>query len=213
MGTGRWAGVEDRRMAVDAKNVKELREMCGAGMMDCKRALEEAGGNMDEAVKILRKKGMSTADKKAARVANEGIVHAYIHPGARVGVLVEVNCETDFVARNEAFVAFVHDVAMQVAAASPRWVKREDIPQGEIDKELEIYTAQARETGKPEKVLAKIAEGKLNKWYEQVVLMEQPFIKDPDKTIEVLRRELIAKFGENMDVKRFARFRLGEREE
>lgn len=200
-------------MAVDAKNVKELREMCGAGMMDCKRALEEAGGNMDEAVKILRKKGMSTADKKAARVANEGIVHAYIHPGARVGVLVEVNCETDFVARNEAFVAFVHDVAMQVAAASPRWVKREDIPQEEIDKELEIYTAQARETGKPEKVLAKIAEGKLNKWYEQVVLMEQPFIKDPDKTIEVLRRELIAKFGENMDVKRFARFRLGEREE
>ncbi|NLT34727.1 MAG: translation elongation factor Ts [Gaiellales bacterium] len=200
-------------MAVDAKNVKELREMCGAGMMDCKRALEDAGGNMEEAIKLLRKKGMSTADKKAARVANEGVVHAYIHPGARVGVLVEVNCETDFVARNEAFVAFAHDVAMQVAAASPRWVKREDIPQEEIDKELEIYTAQARETGKPEKVLAKIAEGKLNKWYEQVALMEQPFIKDPDKTIEVLRRELIAKFGENMDVKRFARFRLGEREE
>lgn len=200
-------------MAVDAKNVKELREMCGAGMMDCKRALEEAGGSMDEAIKILRKKGMSTADKKAARAANEGIVHAYIHPGARVGVLVEVNCETDFVARNEAFVAFVHDVAMQVAAASPRWVKREEIPQEEIDKELEIYTAQARETGKPDKVLAKIAEGKLNKWYEQVVLMEQPFVKDPDKTIEVLRRELIAKFGENMDVKRFARFRVGERDE
>ena len=133
-------------MAVDAKNVKELREMCGAGMMDCKRALEDAGGNMEEAIKLLRKKGMSTADKKAARVANEGVVHAYIHPGARVGVLVEVNCETDFVARNEAFVAFAHDVAMQVAAASPRWVKREDIPQEEIDKELEIYTAQARET-------------------------------------------------------------------
>lgn len=200
-------------MAVDAKVVKELREMCGAGMMDCKRALEEAAGDVEEAVKILRKKGMSAADKKASRAANEGLIHSYIHPGARVGVLVEVNCETDFVARNEEFVSFVHDVALHIAASSPRWVKREDIPQAELDKELEIYTAQARETGKPEKVLVKIAEGKLNKWYEQVVLLEQPFVKDPEKTIEVLRRELIAKIGENIEVRRFARFRLGEREE
>ncbi len=182
-------------MTIDAKMVKDLRDMCGAGMMDCKRALEEAGGNVEEAVKILRTKGMATADKKASRAANEGLVHAYIHPGARVGVLVEVNCETDFVARNEFFVAFVHDVAMQIAASSPRWVKREDIPQDELDKELEIYKAQARETGKPENVLAKIAEGKLAKWYEQVVLLEQPFVKEPEKTVETLRRRLVGRIG------------------
>ncbi len=198
-------------MTIDAKMVKDLRDMCGAGMMDCKRALEEAGGNVEEAVKILRTKGMATADKKASRAANEGLVHAYIHPGARVGVLVEVNCETDFVARNEFFVAFVHDVAMQIAASSPRWVKREDIPQDELDKELEIYKAQARETGKPENVLAKIAEGKLAKWYEQVVLLEQPFVKEPEKTVETLRRELVGRIGENIEIARFARFRVGER--
>ena len=198
-------------MTIDAKMVKDLRDMCGAGMMDCKRALEEAGGNVEEAVKILRTKGMTTADKKASRAANEGLVHAYIHPGARVGVLVEVNCETDFVARNEFFVAFVHDVAMQIAASSPRWVKREDIPQDELDKELEIYKAQARETGKPENVLAKIAEGKLAKWYEQVVLLEQPFVKEPEKTVETLRRELVGRIGENIEIARFARFRVGER--
>lgn len=200
-------------MTIDAQTVKNLREMCGAGMMDCKRALEEAAGNMEEAVKILRMKGMASADKKASRAANEGIVHAYIHPGAKVGVLVEVNCETDFVARNDLFVSFVHDVAMQVAAASPRWVKREDIPQEEIDKELEIYKAQARETGKPENVLAKIAEGKLNKWYEQVVLLEQPFVKEPEKTIDTLRRELVGRIGENVEIARFARFKVGERDE
>lgn len=198
-------------MTIDAKMVKDLRDMCGAGMMDCKRALEEAGGNVEEAVKILRTKGMATADKKASRAANEGLVHAYIHPGARVGVLVEVNCETDFVARNEFFVAFVHDVAMQIAASSPRWVRREDIPQDELDKELEIYKAQARETGKPENVLAKIAEGKLAKWYEQVVLLEQPFVKEPEKTVETLRRELVGRIGENIEIARFARFRVGER--
>jgi len=200
-------------MAIDAKTVKELRELCGAGMMDCKRALEEAAGSMEEAVKILRTKGMASADKKASRAANEGLVHAYIHPGARVGVLLEVNCETDFVARNELFVAFVHDVAMHIAAATPRWVRREEIPEDELSKEMEIYMAQARETGKPEQVLAKIAEGKLNKWYEQVVLLEQPFVKEPEKTIETLRRELVGRIGENIEIARFARFKVGERGE
>jgi elongation factor Ts len=197
-------------MAVSAQSVKELREMCGAGMMDCKKALEETGGDMDEAVKLLRMKGMAAADKKAARAANEGLVDSYIHPGGTVGVLVEVNSETDFVARNQAFKDFVHDVAMQIAAASPRWVKREDVPQDAVDQEMEIYMAQARETGKPEQVLAKIADGKMNKWYEQVVLLEQPFVKEPEKTIDTLRRELVAKFGENIEIRRFARFKLGE---
>jgi elongation factor Ts len=190
--------------------VKELRDMCGAGMMDCKKALEETSGDMDEAVKLLRMKGMAAADKKASRAANEGLVDSYIHPGGTVGVLVEVNSETDFVARNQAFKEFVHDVAMQIAAASPRWVKREDVPQGAIDQEMEIYLAQARETGKPEQVLAKIADGKMNKWYEQVVLLEQPFVKEPEKNIDTLRRELVAKFGENIEIRRFARFKLGE---
>lgn len=197
-------------MAIDAATVRTLREMCGAGMMDCKRALEEAAGDMDEALKILRMKGMASADRKASRAATEGLVHAYIHPGGRLGVLVEVNCETDFVARNEIFVSFVHDVAMQIAAAAPRWVRREDIPQAEIDKELDIYMAQARETGKPENVLAKIAEGKLRKWFEEVVLLEQPFVKDPDKTVDTLRRELVARIGENIEIARFARFKIGE---
>jgi elongation factor Ts len=197
-------------MAVSAQSVKELREMCGAGMMDCKKALEETSGDMDEAVKLLRMKGMAAADKKAARAANEGLVDSYIHPGGTVGVLVEVNSETDFVARNQAFKEFVHDVAMQIAAASPRWVKREDVPQDAVDQEMEIYMAQARETGKPEQVLAKIADGKMNKWYEQVVLLEQPFVKEPEKTIDTLRRELVAKFGENIEIRRFARFKLGE---
>jgi elongation factor Ts len=197
-------------MSVDARSVKELREMCGAGMMDCKRALEETGGDMEEAITLLRKKGMGAADKKAARAANEGLVDSYIHPGGKVGVLLEVNSETDFVARTDAFIGFVHDVAMQIAAASPTWVKREDVPAEALAQEMEIYLAQARETGKPEKVLEKIAEGKMKKWYEQVILLDQPFVKDPEKTIDTLRRELVAKFGENIEIKRFARFKLGE---
>jgi elongation factor Ts len=190
--------------------VKELREKCGAGMMDCKRALEETGGDIDEAVTLLRKKGMAAADKKSARAANEGLVDSYIHGGGKIGVMVEVNCETDFVARNEEFRAFVHDVAMHIAAASPAYVSREDIAEDVVAAELEIYAAQARETGKPDNVLTKIAEGKLNKWYEQVVLLEQPFVKDPEKTIDALRRELVAKVGENIEVRRFSRFQLGE---
>lgn len=197
-------------MDIDAGLVKKLREACGAGIMDCKMALAEAQGDMDEAIKILRKKGMATADKKSSRATNEGIVDYYIHPGAKVGVLVEVDCETDFVARNEDFKEFVHDVAMHIAAASPLWVSREDIPEETKAAELEIYMAQARSSGKPEAVIQKIAEGKLNKWYSTVVLLEQEFVKDPEKTIDDLRRELIGKIGENIEIRRFARFRVGD---
>lgn len=202
--------LEDGRMSVSAQLVKELRDKCGAGMMDCKRALDETDGDVDEAIKLLRKKGMAAADKKAARAANEGLVDSYIHGAGTLGVMVEVNCETDFVARNDEFKSFVHDVAMHIAAAAPLYVRREQIPEDVVAAELDIYTAQARETGKPEAVLAKIAEGKLNKWYAQVALLEQPFVKDPEKTIDVLRRELVAKVGENIEVRRFARFQLGE---
>jgi len=197
-------------MDIDAGLVKKLREACGAGIMECKMALTEAQGDMDEAVKILRKKGMATADKKSARATNEGTIEAYIHPGAKVGVLLEVDCETDFVARNDEFKTFVHDVAMHIAAASPAWVSREDIPEATIAAELEIYAAQAKQSGKPEAVLQKIAEGKLNKWYSTVVLLEQEFVKDPEKTIDGLRRELVAKTGENVEIRRFARFRVGD---
>lgn len=197
-------------MNIDAGMVKKLREACGAGMMDCKMALTEAQGDFDEAIKLLRKKGMASADKKASRAANEGMVDYYIHPGAKVGVLVEVNCETDFVARNPEFKQFCHDVAMHIAAASPAYVSREDIPADVIAAEMEIYTEQAKQSGKPEAVIQKIAEGKLAKWYGEVVLLEQQFVKDPDKTIDMLRRELVSKVGENIEVRRFARFRVGD---
>ena len=197
-------------MDIDAGLVKRLREACGAGIMDCKMALSEAQGDMDEAVKILRKKGMATADKKSSREANEGMIDSYIHPGSKVGVLIEVNCETDFVARNDDFKTFVHDVAMHIAAASPAWVSREDIPEEVKAAELEIYAAQARQSGKPDAVIQKISEGKLAKWYSTVVLLEQEFVKDPEKTIDDLRRELIGKIGENIEIRRFARFRVGD---
>lgn len=197
-------------MAIDASLVKKLRDACGAGMMDCKMALTEAQGDMEEALKILRKKGMATADKKSARATNAGLVDYYIHPGAQVGVLIEVNCETDFVARNDNFKGFVHDVAIHIAAAAPLWVSRDDIPEEVKASEMEIYTAQAKTSGKPEAVLAKIAEGKLSKWYTEVALLEQPFVKEPDKTIEDLRREIIGKIGENIEIRRFVRFRVGE---
>jgi elongation factor Ts len=197
-------------MNIDAGMVKKLREACGAGMMDCKMALTEAQGDFDEAIKLLRKKGMASADKKASRAANEGMVDYYIHPGAKVGVLIEVNCETDFVARNPEFKQFCHDVAMHIAAASPAYVSREDIPAEVIAAEMEIYTEQAKQSGKPEAVIQKIAEGKLAKWYGEVVLLEQQFVKDPDKTIDMLRRELVSKVGENIEIRRFARFRVGD---
>ncbi|MBN1321161.1 MAG: translation elongation factor Ts [Thermoleophilia bacterium] len=197
-------------MEIDAGLVKKLREACGAGVMDCKMALNEAQGDVDEAIKILRKKGMATADKKSSRAANEGIIDYYIHPGSKVGVLVEVNCETDFVARNDDFKTFVHDVAMHIAAASPAWVSREEIPEEIKAAELEIYAAQAKQSGKPDAVIQKISEGKLAKWYSTVVLLEQEFVKDPEKTIDDLRRELIGKIGENIEIRRFARFRVGD---
>jgi elongation factor Ts len=197
-------------MNIDAGMVKKLREACGAGMMDCKMALTEAKGDMDEAIKILRKKGRASADKKASRTANEGMVDCYIHPGAKVGVMVEVNCETDFVARNPEFQAFVHDVAMHIAATSPAYVSREDVPEEIKATEIEIYSEQARQSGKPEAVIAKIAEGKFAKWLSEVVLLDQQFVKDPDKTIDGLRRELVGKIGENIEIRRFARFRVGD---
>jgi elongation factor Ts len=197
-------------MDVDAGSVKKLRESCGAGMMDCKMALVEAKGDMEEALKVLRKKGMASADKKAARATNEGVIDCYIHPGAKVGVLLEVDCETDFVARNEEFRSFVHDLAMHIAAADPIWVAREDIPAEVVAAELEIYAAQAKQSGKPEAVVQKIAEGKLNKWFSGVVLLEQEFVKDPEKSIDELRRELVGKIGENVEIRRFARFRVGD---
>jgi elongation factor Ts len=197
-------------MNIDAGVVKKLREACGAGMMDCKMALVEAQGDMEEALKLLRKKGMASADKKASRTTNEGMIDYYIHPGSKVGVLLEVNCETDFVARNEEFRAFAHDVAMHIAAASPTWVSRDDIPEELLASELEIYSAQAKASGKPDAVVQKIAEGKLSKWYSEVALLEQEFVKDSEKTIDVLRRELVGKVGENIEIRRFARFRVGD---
>ena len=197
-------------MNIEAGMVKKLRDACGAGMMDCKLALTEAEGDMDEAIKLLRKKGMAAADKKSSRAANEGVVDYYIHPGAKVGVLIEVNCETDFVAKTDDFKAFVHDVAMHIAAASPAWVSQEDVPAKAKAAEVEIYAAQAKALGKPDAVAEKIAEGKLKKWYTEVVLLDQPFVKDSEKTIDELRRELVGKIGENIEIKRFARFRVGD---
>ena len=197
-------------MAVSAKEVKELREQTGAGMMDCKKALSECKGDFEEAVKLLRKKGLAAAAKRSGRAANEGLVDSYIHAGGKIGVLVEVGCETDFVARNDDFRIFVHDVAMHIAAAAPRYIKREDVPEDVIAAELEIYKEQARATGKPDNILEKIATGKLDKFYEQVCLMEQPFIRDDKLTIEQLLGELVGKIGENIIIKRFARFELGK---
>ncbi|MCX5769949.1 MAG: translation elongation factor Ts [Candidatus Hydrogenedentes bacterium] len=197
-------------MAFTAKDVSTLREQTGAGMMDCKRALSETNGNFDSAVKWLRERGMAQASKRSARVAAEGKVASYIHMGGKIGVLVEVNCETDFAARSDPFGEFCHDVCLQVCSAVPRWVKREDVPQDALDVEKEIYTVRARETGKPEKVLPKIVEGMLAKWYKEVCLLEQPFVKDPDRTIEGIMKELSGRIGEKIEIRRFARFQLGE---
>ncbi|MEW6274495.1 MAG: translation elongation factor Ts [Bacillota bacterium] len=195
---------------ITAAMVKELRERTGAGMMDCKKALTETGGDMEKAVAYLREKGLAAAAKKAGRVTTEGIVDAYIHPGGKVGVLLEVNCETDFVARTDDFRALVHDLAMQVAAAKPEYVRREDVPEDVIRREKEILAAQAAGEGKPEKVLQKIVEGRLEKFYKEACLLEQPFIKNQDVTVGQLLNEHIARLGENISVRRFARFELGE---
>ena len=197
-------------MAVSASQVKELRERTGAGMMDCKKALEEAGGDMDKAIEILREKGLSAAAKKAGRIATEGVVESYIHAGGRIGVLVEINCETDFVAKTDTFKEFARDIAMQIAASSPKYVRKEDVPQEELDKEREILRTQALNEGKPEKVVDKIVEGRIGKYYEENCLLEQQFIKDPDKTISQLLNEKIAQIGENISIRRFVRYELGE---
>ncbi|HEX8558630.1 MAG TPA: translation elongation factor Ts [Pyrinomonadaceae bacterium] len=194
--------------------VKALREKTGAGMMECKRALTEAGGDEEQAVEILRKRGMASAGKKAGRVAAEGAVGSYIHMGGKVGVLVEVNCETDFVARTDEFQALVRDIAMHIAAAEPRFVTREEVPGDLLDKEREITRAQIandpKNANKPEQVVEKIVEGRLNKFYEEVVLLDQPFVKDPAKTINELLTEKIAKTGERITVRRFSRYKMGE---
>lgn len=197
-------------MSISAKDVKKLRDMTGVGMMDCKKALSETNGDFEAAKDFLRKKGLAKAASKSERATKEGVVHAYIHPGARVGVLLEVNCETDFVARTDDFMGLVNDVALHVAAAAPLYVRRDEVDEKVIAHEKEIYLDQMKESGKPEHVLEKIVEGKINKWYSEVCLMEQPFVKDPDKTIETLMTESIAKLGENMQIARFSRFSLGE---
>ncbi|GFR37698.1 elongation factor Ts [Insulibacter thermoxylanivorax] len=197
-------------MAVTAAQVKELREKTGAGMLDCKKALEEAQGDMEQAMKILREKGLSAAAKKAGRLATEGLVESYIHGEGRIGVLVEVNCETDFVAKTDNFKQFVRDIAMQIAAAAPKYVSKDEVPEEELNKEREILRAQALNEGKPEKIVDKMVEGRMAKYYEEVCLLEQSFIKDPDLTIGQLLNSMIAQIGENITIRRFARFELGE---
>ncbi len=197
-------------MSVAPALVKELRDKTGCGMMDCKRALEETGADVDAAVDLLRKKGLADLAKRSERSTNEGIVDAYIHGEGNLAVLVEINCETDFVARNDDFKQFAHDVAMQVAAASPQFVTRDEVPEELVKAEREIYRAQALQEGKPEKIVDKIIDGKVDKFFKTVCLMEQVFIKDQDKTIETHLGELVSKIGENISIRRFSRFRLGE---
>ena len=197
-------------MAVNASAVKELREKTGAGMLDCKKALEEANGDITKAAEILREKGLSAAANKAGRAATEGTVESYIHAGGRIGVLVEVNCETDFVGKTDQFKDFVKDIAMQIAAANPKFVTREEVPADELEKEKEILKAQALNEGKPEKIIEKMVEGRIGKYYEEYCLMEQTFVKDPDKTISQLLNEKISQIGENISIRRFVRYELGE---
>ena len=192
---------------ITAKMVSELRAKTGAGLLDCKKALTEAGGNEDAAVMILRKKGMASADKKADRSATDGLVHSYIHMGGKVGVLLEVNCETDFVAKTDDFQSLVRDIAMHIAAAAPMCVTREEVPEDVLQKEREVAAGQVE--GKPANIVEKIVAGKIEKVYSQYVLLEQPFVKNPDLTIDDLLKNFIAKLGENTVVKRFARFQIG----
>lgn len=195
---------------ISAELVKTLRDRTGAGMMECKAALIEAGGDLEEAATILRKRGLAQAAKKAGRATGQGVVGSYIHMGGKVGVLVEINCESDFVARTDAFQALVKDVAMHIAAADPRYVRREDVPAEALAKEREIYRAQVAQSGKPPAVIEKIVEGKLGAFYAQVVLLEQPYIREPSTTVSQLIAEATAKMGENITVSRFARFKVGE---
>ena len=197
-------------MSISASAVKELREQTGAGIMDCKRALSENNGDVEKARTFLREKGLAAAQKKAGRVAAEGLVLSYIHGGGKVGVLVEVNCETDFVAKTDGFGDLVRDIALHVAALSPQYVRREEVPAQIVEHEKEIYAAQAKESGKPEQVRQKMVDGKLEKFFKEICLLEQPFVKNPDQSVEKLIVESVAKLGENITVRRFARFKVGE---
>ncbi len=197
-------------MAVTMEQVKELRERTGAGVLDVKKTLEETGGNVDRAIELLRERGLAKAAKKASREATEGLVEPYIHLGGKIGVLVEVNCETDFVARTDDFKTLAHDIALHIAAAAPQYVRREEVSEADLERERQIYVAAAKEEGKPENIAARIAEGRLNKFYEENVLLEQPYVRDPSKTIQNLVNEHISKLGENIIVRRFSRFVIGE---
>lgn len=195
---------------ISVEQVKELREKTGAGMMDCKRALTEAGGDMEKAMRLLRERGMAAAQKKAGRATTEGIVEAYVHGQGRIGVLIEVLCETDFVARNEEFRRLVHELAMQVAAANPRWVRREEVPAEVVAEESAIYRSQAEREGKSPQIVERIVQGRLEKFYRETCLLEQAYIRDPDRTVGEVVAELVARVGENITVRRFARFEVGE---
>ena len=197
-------------MSISAKVVKELRELTGAGMMDCKAALKENGGDPEKAKTWLREKGIASAAKRAGRVAAEGAVCSYIHMGGKFGVLAEINCETDFVARGEQFQGLCKDICLQICSAAPRWIRREDVPAGVIESEKQIYIKQMEDSGKPANILEKIAEGKLGKFYEENCLLEQPFVKEPKTKVEDLIKELSGKIGEKIDVRRFERYQLGE---
>jgi len=197
-------------MDVSAASVKELREKTGAGMMDCKKALLESGGDMEKAVDYLRQKGLALAARKEGRAAVEGLVGSYIHGGGKIGVLVELNCETDFVARTPEFQGLLKDIAMQIAAANPRYIRREDVPEDELGRERQIYHQQAIESGKPAKVMDKIVGGKMERFYSEVCLLEQEFIKDADRQVGDLIRDVVGRLGENIQVRRFVRYHIGE---
>ena len=197
-------------VTISAEMVKQLREKTGAGIMDCKAALSECQGDISKAIDFLRKKGLATAAKRAGRAMTEGVVQYYIHTGGKIGVLVEVNCETDFVAKTDDFREFTKNIAMHIAATSPLGVKSEDIPEEIVNKEKEIYRAQALESGKPEKILDKIAEGKLDKFFKENCLLNQPYVRDPNITVADVINDVIAKIGENITVRRFVRFQIGE---
>jgi len=197
-------------MEISMDLVKDLRQRTGAGVMDCRTALQEAKGNVEGAIDYLRKKGLATAAKKAGRIATDGLVSSYIHAGGKIGVLVEINCETDFVARTDDFQTFVKNIAMQIAAANPQYIRREEIPPDVLEKERQIYRTQALDSGKPEKVIDKIVDGKLERFYSEFCLLEQTYIKDSDQTVREVLEAMIAKIGENISIRRFARFQLGE---
>ena len=197
-------------MEVTATLIKDLRERTGAGMADCKKALVEVGGDVEKAIDYLRTKGLAKAAKKAGREATEGSVVSYIHGGGRIGVLVEINCETDFVARNEDFQAFSREVALQIAAMNPMFVRKDEVSTDVVEKERAVLLAKAKESGKPDPVIAKMVDGQISKWMKEICLLDQPFVKNPDKTVEQLQQELVAKIGENIKIRRFIRFELGE---